>query len=97
MIIDLCDVVRIRYEDRNYMLEKRRVIQEGKNAGTIAWDVVGYYASFKQAATSLVGGNFHLLEAQEGMPVVKDLKTLIEAIDYGADLIARACEGKIPQ
>lgn len=92
MIIQITDSVRFRYEDKNYMLERLRVVQEGKNAGMEVWDVVAYHSSFKDVAQSLLDRHFYLIAGKDGaIGVVKDLKSLIDAVDYGADLIARAC------
>ena len=92
MIIEIGDAARIRYESGNYMVEKKRVVQEGKNAGVVEWDVVGYNGSLQTAAQSLLTRHFHLLAVATAADSAKDLKTLIDAIDCGADLIARACE-----
>jgi len=95
MVIDIVDGVRISNEGpQNVTLEKRRIVQEGPNKGTVSWDVVGYYGSLREAARALLGRHFQLLGGATGADAAKDLRALIDAIDYGADLIARACEEK---
>lgn len=91
MIIPIIDGVRIASEPMNVTLEKRRITKEGPKAGTENWDVVGYYGDLRSCAFSLLTRHFDLLEGASGETIV-DLKTLIDAVDFGSDLIARACE-----
>lgn len=98
MIIPITDSVRLRYEEKNYMAERRRIVQDGKNAGAAVWEILGYYADFKQAAKGLLTRHFHAIAVETQADNAKDLRALIDAMDYGADLISRACEGiKVPQ
>jgi len=94
MIIDVTDSVRFRYEDKNYMLERKRVVQEGKNAGAVQWDTVGYYGDLKTMAQSLLVRHLDLLVGDMQIGAVRDLKCLIDAVDCGADLIARVCSSR---
>lgn len=90
MLIEVTASIRFRYEEKNYMIERLRIVKEGKNAGAEVWDVVAYCSSFRAAADALLSRYFHLLVDEPDK--VKDLRSLIDAVDYGADLIARACQ-----
>jgi hypothetical protein len=95
MVVEIAEGVRITGEAQNFVLEKRRIVQEGKNAGAVEWDTVGYYGSLRDAAVALLKRHFALLEETTGAATAKDLQGLIDAVDYGADLIARACSVKV--
>lgn len=94
MLIEIGESARIRYDAQNYVVEKRRVVQEGKNAGSVEWDTVGYNGDLKTAAVSLLTRHFHLITKESGAGIAENLKTLIDAIDLGAELIARACAAR---
>lgn len=88
--IPLNDEIRICSPDPlNYTVEKKRVVKSGPNAGKVSWDVLGYHGSLDAAARSVLKShaNFFLKDPE----AIKDLKSLVNAIDEGADLIARAC------
>lgn len=40
-------------DDTQVIVKEKRVVQEGKSAGTECWDVLGYYGSVGQAAKGL--------------------------------------------
>lgn len=92
LLIPVTDNIRFASPDpNNYTLEQRRVVQSGPNKGKEQWDVLGYYGSLRGAAHALLKGHFSALLPDLGREP-KDLQTLIDAVDEGAALIARACE-----
>lgn len=91
MNIQVTSNIRITMDDPlNYTIEKKRVVQDGKNKGQEQWDTVGYYGGLRNAAQALLTRHFGLLAKE--ITAASDLKTLISAIDEGAYLIAQSCK-----
>lgn len=45
---------RVRTDEYNIFLEKRRIAQKGKTAGQEAWDIVGYYPEIEWALRAMI-------------------------------------------
>lgn len=45
MILKLNDDYRIETDEKNFILQKKRVVEKGANAGEIIWDNLGYYGN----------------------------------------------------
>lgn len=45
---------RVRTDEYNIFLEKRRISQKGKTAGQEAWDIVGYYPDIEWALREML-------------------------------------------
>lgn len=88
--IRITEDVRICSPDPlNYTVEKRRVVQKGDNKGAVQWDVIGYHGRLWDALHSVLHRKINLLIDPAS---VKDLKTLLAAIDEAAFHIMSACD-----
>lgn len=54
MICYITDKLRFRTDDSVIVLESSRVVGEGKNAGTVVWDTMGYYGTYDQLFHALI-------------------------------------------
>lgn len=102
MIIEISATIRFRYDAGNYILEKKSIVGESQktkaeNIGAIRWDAVGYYGDLETAAKSLLKRHFQLIKDEAGMPALRDLKDLTDAVAYGGELIAKACAMHKPE
>lgn len=98
VIIQITEELRISSPDPlNFTVERRRIVEKGKNAGQEQWDTLGFYTTVKGAAESLIRGHLMQYLSPEHKEVVMDLKSLINAVDEAADLISRACAEAAPK
>lgn len=97
LIIAITEEIRIHCPDAsNYHVEKRRIVEKGKNAGQEQWDVLGFYGSIGGAAESLLRGHLSYVLGSVSKDVVTDLKAMALSVDEAADHIARACADAAP-
>lgn len=77
-IIQLSKDVRIRSMPRNYVLERKVIIQEGEKKGEEGWDLVGYYSTLYYLINGLFDKNLKLkINKQEKL----DITTLTDLIN----------------
>lgn len=72
MTIKINEQWRIETEPLNYMLQKSRVIKEGKKEGQRVWDTIGYYPTLELAYKALT---------TKGL-ASEDLQGIDEIVDY---------------
>lgn len=99
MIVEIGGNLRLRSEAGSYVLERKVVISDhhrakAENVGSVRWDSVGYYGDLKTCANQLLLRHFKLLQDEAGPKAIRDVQDLVDAIAYGAELIAKACQEK---
>jgi hypothetical protein len=96
--IPILEHLRISSPDpMNFTVERRRIVEKGKNAGQEQWDTLGYFSSLGGAANSLLTGHLMDYLSPDHKEVVMDLKMVVSAIDEAADHIARSCAAAAPK
>lgn len=86
---------RITSDEHNYILHQCKPKTKGKDAGTMAWSVVGYYSSLEHVA-----GNIAKCAADgvtEGFPIYQldDLKKVERTISEVGTELAKAIQEKV--
>lgn len=74
---------RVRTDELNVMLEKRRVAQKGKSEGTEVWETVGYYPEFEWALREMLRRG--ILQSD-----LYGVKAIVDAIEVFAEDVKKA-------
>lgn len=86
-IIPITDDVRITSDGLCVTIERRSLIENGKNAGEHRWSSVGFYGDVASAAQALVGRHLGLVA---GLGQDASLRELIAAVRQAAKDVAAA-------
>jgi hypothetical protein len=68
---------RIRTDELNVMLEKRRVGKKGATEGIETWDIVGYYPEMRWAYNAMLKRSIHVSDLEGVQAIV----TAIERVE----------------
>ncbi len=74
---------RIRTDSMNFILEKKRVVEEGKNKGEVVWDSMGFYNSLDTALTGFTRNSMLTSDVKTAL----DLQRLIGELKAGIEKI----------
>lgn len=75
--IQIDENYRITSDPHNIILQERRVIKEGPNAGTEEWDGIKYHSSLQQALESYS----HTIVLNSAAQTIGELKDLLKTIN----------------
>ena len=74
---------RIRTDSMNFILEKKRVVEEGKNKVEVVWDSMGFYNSLDTALTGFTRNSMLTSDVKTAL----DLQRLIGELKAGIEKI----------
>lgn len=87
--------LRITSDEYNYILHQCKPKTKGKDAGTLAWSVVGYYSTLNQVADAMV--MCIATSASEEYPIEQfdDLRNIERTIVEVGTELAKAIQEKV--
>ncbi|MGE5631341.1 MAG: DUF5405 family protein [Caulobacteraceae bacterium] len=80
MIIYLNEQYRLTSEPLNIMLEEKKIVKEGKNAGQTRWNTIGYYSNLEQAVSNVFKRQIQTSEIEGIQNIIDEIKTATKTL-----------------
>lgn len=87
--------LRITSDEYNYILHQCKPKTKGKDAGTLAWSVVGYYSTLNQVADAMVMCIATYTSEEYPIEQFDDLRKVESTIAWCSKLLAKAIQEKV--
>ena len=75
----ITDDYRIVTDQRNIILQQKKVNTRGRNIGSERWEAYGFYKTHKEALIAML--NYEILVPQEYHEVVNKIEELMEIVE----------------
>ena len=74
------DTFWLRSDERNFIIARKRITQNGENAGAENWENVGYYTSLPGLAKGLLDLDIRLSDANTFEELLCDYRATVSAL-----------------
>lgn len=80
-IININDYRFRLLDERNWVIEKKHLIEKGDNAGTFRWSVEGYYGQFKHMIEPLIRAKLDGVSSDEIENIQQSIEHLAQQFE----------------
>lgn len=81
MIITLSDQYKLTSDERNIILEQKRISgKDSKNPGEVTWNSIAFYSNIGQAVEGILRRHIQTTEVEGIQSIIQELKTVHKAL-----------------